>query len=106
MEGGDFPEFWVNLGHQTEMLRIEIFDANTGVTMHYAYDFDYFGRNSNYNNIYSFVFDGYTIRGQGSRFVPDGDYYAVFEVLKANGIPGQADHWETWTSEVFTIDRP
>jgi subtilisin family serine protease len=106
MEGWDVPEFWVNLGHQSEIFRIEIFDANTGETMHYAYDFDYFGRNSNYNNIYSFIFDGYTIQGQGWRFVPDGDYYAVFEVLKANGIPGQADHWETWTSPVFTIDRP
>ena len=36
-----------------------------------------------------------TVKGMGIR-----------KVLKALGDKNNPDHWETWTSPVFTIDRP
>jgi minor extracellular serine protease Vpr len=106
MQGGDVPEFWVNLGHQVRKLRMEVFDAVKGKNWHRVFDYDYVGRNDNYDYIYSFTFDGTTMNGKKVNVVPDGDYYAVISVLKALGDDGNPAHWETWTSPVFTIDRP
>jgi hypothetical protein len=108
MEGYDIPEVWVNLGHQVRQFRMKVYDANTGKSYHLAADEDYLGRNSNYNNIYGFPFDGTTFNKSGKKIytVPDGDYVLVIEVLKALGDSDNPDHWETWTSPVFTIDRP
>ncbi len=106
MVGDDIPDFWVNFGQQARKFRIEVFDAKKGRTWHLAYDFDYFGRNSSEGNIYSFPWDGTTVRGKKVRTVPDGDYFVVISVLKALGKHNNPDHWETWTSPVFTIDRP
>jgi subtilisin family serine protease len=106
MEAGDYPEFWVNFGRQVRMFRMEIFDADTGKNWKRAFDLDYVGRNSNYNFINSYVWDGTTVSGKKVWTVPDGDYVAVISVLKALGDDDNPDHWETWTSPVFTIDRP
>ncbi len=106
MEDGDYPEFWVNLGHQVRTLRMEVFDAAKDKAWHRAFDFDYVGRNSNYNFINSYVWDGTTVAGKKTYTVPDGDYYVVLSVQKALGDDDNPDHWETWTSSVFTIDRP
>ena len=106
MEGGDYPEFWVNLGHQVRRLRMEVFDAAKDKAWHRAFDLEYVGRNSNYNVINSYVWDGTTVAGKKTYTVPDGDYYVVLSVQKALGDDDNPDHWETWTSPVFTIDRP
>jgi subtilisin family serine protease len=106
MEGGDYPEIWVNLGHHVRKYRMEVFDANTGKAWHRAFDLEYVGRNSNYNNIYADVWDGTTMNGKKVNVVPDGDYVLVLSVLKALGDSANPDHWESWTSPVITIDRP
>ena len=109
MEGGDYPEIWVNLGHQTEWLGIEAFDANTGKSMFWVDQVEYMGRNSNYNSYFAWTWDGTTTPGKEGKRVftaPDGDYVLVVKVLKALGDKDNPDHWETWTSDVFTIDRP
>ena len=106
MEGGDMPEFWVNFGHQSRKFRMEAFDAHTGRAWHRIIELDYMGRNSASDNIFSFVFDGTTTNGRKVNEVPDGDYVVVISVLKALGDSENPDHWETWTSPVFTIDRP
>jgi subtilisin family serine protease len=106
MVGDDMPNFWVNFGQQARKFRMEVFDANKGKAWHRAYDFDYFGRNSTEGNVYSFPFDGTTFSGNKVRTVPDGDYYVVISVLKPLGDDNNPAHWETWTSPVFTIDRP
>jgi hypothetical protein len=106
MQNGDYPEFWVNLGHQVRMLRMEVFDANTSKAWHRAFDFDYVGRNSNYNFINSYVWDGTTFAGKKTYTVPDGEYVVKLSVLKALGDDNNPAHWETWTSPVITIDRP
>ncbi len=106
MEGVDIPEFWVNLGHQVRQFRMDIFDADSGRSWHWVYNLDYVGRNSNYNSIFSFPWDGTTTNGKKVWTVPDGDYVAVISILKALGDDDNPDHWETWTSPVMTIDRP
>jgi len=106
MEGGDIPEFWVNLGHQVRILRMEVFDAYKGKAWHRAYDLGYVGRNSNYSSIFSFPWDGTTVNGKKVNTVPDGDYVVVLSVKKALGGDDEPDQWEYWTSPVITIDRP
>ena len=85
MEPGDMPEFWVNLGQQVRILRFEVFDANTNKSWHRAYNFNYFGRSSAENNIFSFPWDGTTVNGNKVYVVPDGEYVVVISVLKALG---------------------
>ncbi len=106
MVGDDIPDFWVNFGQQARKFRMEVFDAEKGKAWHRAYDFDYFGRSSSEGNVYSFPFDGTTFSGNKVRTVPDGDYYVVISVLKPLGDDNNPAHWETWTSPVFSIDRP
>lgn len=106
MVGGDIPEFWIHFEHQARRVRMEVFDANTGRAWHRAYDLEYFGRNSTTSSIFSFPFDGTTFAGKKTYTVPSGDYVVVLSVLKALGDDDNPDHWETWTSPVFTIDRP
>jgi len=106
MVGADIPDFWVNFGQQARKFRMEIFDANSGKAWHRAYDFDYFGRNSASNIIFSFPWDGYTVNGRKLNMVPDGDYTVVISVLKPLGEDDNPAHWETWTSPVITIARP
>ena len=106
LEEGDYPEFWVNFGHQVRRLRAQVFDANTGKSWQRAFEYEYVGRNANYNYINSYVWDGTTTRGKKAAPVPDGDYIVVLSVQKALGDDDNPDHWETWTSPVITIDRP
>jgi len=109
MEGGDYPEIWVNLGHQVELLTIEAFDAVTGKSLFWVDQAEYVGRNSNYNYFFSWVWDGTTTPGnEGKKLfsAPDGDYVLELKVLKALGDKNNPEHWETWTTPVFTIDRP
>ena len=77
-----------------------------GRAMHRAYDDRYYPRNSTTTGFYAFPFDGYTINGRKVNMLADGEYYAVISVLKANGDDDNPDHWETWTSPHFVIDRP
>ena len=96
----------MNLGHQVRKLRMEVFDAYSGRAWHRAYDFGYVGRNSNYNTIFSFPWDGKTVNGKKVNVVPNGDYVVVLSVQKALGDDNNPDHWEYWTSPVITIARP
>ncbi|MCK4306263.1 MAG: S8 family serine peptidase, partial [Candidatus Eisenbacteria sp.] len=105
MEGYDIPYFLVHLQHQSRVFRVEIF-AENGRAWHQAYNLEYLPRNSTTGGFYAFGFDGTTFAGRRAFTVPDGTYYAVISVLKANGDDDNPDHWETWTSPVFVIDRP
>ena len=105
MEGYDIPYFLVHLAHQSRTFRVEIF-AENGRAWHRAYNLEYLPRNSGPTAYYAFGFDGQTFAGRRTITVPDGTYYAVISVLKANGDDNNPDHWETWTSPHFVIDRP
>lgn len=105
MQGGDIPYFLVHLDHQARLLRIEIF-SEKGKAWHRAYNEEYLPRNSGATSFFAFPFDGTTVSGTRTYTVPDGTYYAVLSVLKANGDASNPAHWETWTSPLFVIDRP
>lgn len=109
MVPGDMPEFVVNLGQQARKLRFVVYavkNGELGKNYHRAYDFDYFGRSSTENNVYSFPWDGTTTNGNKVNVVPDGDYVVIIEVLKPLGDDDNPDHWESWTSPVISIARP
>lgn len=99
------PFFLIHLDHQVRVLRVEIFDQK-GKAWHRAYNEEYVGRNSAATTFFAFPFDGTTSAGNKTYTVPDGTYYAVISVLKANGNADNPAHWETWTSPLFVIDRP
>jgi minor extracellular serine protease Vpr len=105
MQGDDVPYFLVHFDHQARTFRIDIY-AENGKAWHRAYIEEYLPRNSTPTSFYAFAFDGTTVAGKKTYTVPDGTYYAVISVLKANGDPANPAHWETWPSPLFLIDRP
>jgi len=105
MQDGDIPYFLVHLDHQSRAFTMEIF-AESGKAWHRAYNEEYLPRNSSTTGFYAFPFDGYTFAGSKVFGVPDGTYYAVISILKANGDSNNPADWETWTSPLFVIDRP
>lgn len=105
MQGFDMPYFLVHFEHQSRTFRVEIIVEN-GKGWHRAYSEEYLPRNSSATGFYAFAFDGTTFAGRRTYTVPDGTYYAVISVLKANGDDDVPEHWETWTSPLFVIDRP
>jgi hypothetical protein len=105
MQGYDIPYILVHLEHQSRLFRVEIFNQR-GKAWHRAYNEDYLPRNSTSTGFFAFPFDGTTFADSKNYIVPDGTYYAVVSVLKANGDASNPAHWEKWTSPLFTVDRP
>jgi len=105
MTGFAIPYFLVHFDHQARTFRVDIY-SETGKAWNRAYSEEYLPRNSAATSFYAFPFDGTTFAGKKTYTVPDGTYYAVISVLKANGDPNNPAHWETWTSPLFVIDRP
>ena len=105
MQGNDIPYFLAHLDHQSRRLRIEIF-ATGGKNWHRAYEQEYLARNSTATSFFAYPFDGTTVSGKKTWTVPNGTYYAVMSVLKANGDDANPAHWETWASPEFVIARP
>jgi minor extracellular serine protease Vpr len=106
MQGTDIPFFLVHFEHQSRLARFEVFDAQTGKNWHRFVELAYFGRNSSSAGFFAIPFDGLTFNGKKINLVPDGEYYIVLSVLKAEGEASNPAHWETWTSPSFVIDRP
>ncbi|HYG57982.1 MAG TPA: S8 family serine peptidase, partial [Symbiobacteriaceae bacterium] len=103
MVGNDIPSVAVHLDHQVRRLRLEVQDAVTGKTWHRAFaDEEYVGKSATPTGFFGFAFDGTTVAGKKTFTVPDGQYVLVLSVEKPLG----EGEWETWTSPVFTIDRP
>jgi minor extracellular serine protease Vpr len=105
MQGTDIPYFLVHFEHQSRLFRMEIF-SQKGKAWQRSYNEEYMPRNSTTTSFFAFPFDGSTFAGNKINTVPDGTYYAVISVLKANGNAGNPADWETWTSPMFVIDRP
>lgn len=106
MQGDDIPFFWVNLNHQSEKMMMKVYEAETDKPWGVFFKELYLPRNESNDYFYEFAFDGITSKGIRTLEVPDGTYYAVIKILKANGNPGNPAHWDTWTSPAFVIDRP
>jgi minor extracellular serine protease Vpr len=110
MQGNDVPYFLVHFDHHPRAFRIEIYEEGTNRFWRRALQEEFLPRNSTPTGFFAFPFDGYTFSGDpmvgNTIMVPDGSYYAVLQTLKALGNERNPADWETWTSPVFTIDRP
>jgi len=114
MEGFDVPNVLLHLHHQSRLVKADVYDANTGKAVHpdsSAFVEEYLPRNATSGGFFAFPWDGTHLQANRlgrlkSRDLPDGEYYLVVSVQNALGNPGNPDHWETWTSPMFVIDRP
>ena len=115
MTGGDVPYVLAHFAHQVRKVRIELFDAATNRRVGEVLRDEYRERNSrrtgttndtNSDVYMPFAIDGTVKHGNRRDMVADGSYYVVFSVQKALGDDSNPAHWETWTSNAFTIDRP
>ncbi len=102
----NIPFFLVHFDHQAAKFRVELFAAGTNKAWHRAYDEVFMRRSTSSSSFSAFSFDGTTFAGNKTYTLPNGDYYAVISVLKANGDDSNPAHWESWTSPTFTIQRP
>ena len=114
----EIPNVLLHFDHQVRRLEFEVVNATTGTRLHpvfsNVYEEDYLPRNQTATAFFAYPWEGGRLHsnGQGSKSglawksVPDGSYKLVVKALKALGDPGNAAHWETWTSPTITIDRP
>ncbi|MEW8979011.1 MAG: S8 family serine peptidase [Symbiobacterium sp.] len=103
MTDGDLPYVLFHLDHHASRVKIGVRPAKGG-SVSYFVDEEYMARNSSPTGFFAVAFDGYVMQGKKERPVADGDYVLVIEVQKPLGT--SKSDWETWTSPVFTIDRP
>jgi len=108
LTGSDVPYILVHLDHQSRVLRMEIFEANTGKPWHWLENDEYLPRNSSASSFFLFFWDGTAInaRGQTVTTVPNGSYTIKLTIVKALGDIGNPADVETWTSPVITLARP
>lgn len=106
MQGDDIPFIWVHLDHQALKMKIKVYDAATDQGWGTVLKESYLTRNSTADSFFEIGFDGYTTKSGKLTRVPDGTYYMVLSVLKANGNSANPADWETWTSPDFVIERP
>ena len=112
MVGDDVPFILFHAAHQSRRFEVSVRGAGSNsANFHKVIDIDYLRRNAandpavNPDFFLSLAFDGFTFNPSGARvfMVPDGDYVLEVKVQRALGNPSDT---ETWTSPVFTIDRP
>lgn len=113
--GPDVPYILVHLRHQSSRLQMTILNADTMQPVHPVFnkfvDEAFLPRNSTATGFFAFAWDGTRIHNASAtrdlfKVVPDGNYVIRVDVLKALGDARNPAHWETWTSPMFTIDRP
>jgi hypothetical protein len=113
--GQNVPYILVHLRHQSSRLQMTILNAGTMQPVHPVFnkfvDEAFLPRNSTAAGFFAFAWDGTRIHNDSRtrelfKVVPDGNYVIRVDVLKALGDARNPAHWETWTSPMFTIDRP
>ncbi len=103
MADGDVPYVLFHLDHQSSRLRIGVRPADGGAVTWFVDQ--QFPRNSTPTGFFAIAFDGIVMQGKKERLLADGDYVLVIEALRALGDSRNDDHWDKWTSPVFTIQR-
>jgi subtilisin family serine protease len=113
MVGDDIPLLLVHLDHQSQHLRVEIFDAASGKPVHpvfyTAFRENYLPRNSTATGFFALPWDGTREHNNGNdklKTVPNGTYVLKLKVLKALGDAANPAHWETFVTPPVTIARP
>jgi minor extracellular serine protease Vpr len=116
MQGGNVPYVLAHFAHQVRTVEIDLYSATTNQLVGEAVTDEFRERNGirtgTTNNMLDEVYMPFAIDGTVKKSskkrttVADGSYYAKLSVLKALGNSRNLAHWETWTSQPFTIDRP
>lgn len=106
LQNGDIPFVLVHLEHQSRLLRMDVYEADSGKAWHTAFAQGYLPHNSSATGFFSLPWDGSTVAGGKTYSVPSGRYVVKMTVLKALGDVTNPAHVETWTSPVITIARP
>jgi minor extracellular serine protease Vpr len=106
LEDGDIPYIVAHFEHQSRKVLMDVFDATTDKKVGSFVKEEYFGRNTTPGGVFGFEWDGTVLKGNREVAVKDGTYVIKVDLLKALGDPNSADHHETWTSPVITIERP
>lgn len=106
MVGTDIPFVLAHFDHQSQRVRMEVFEAASGKSWFRALDLQHFGRNSTAAGFFSIDWDGTTVAGNRLYTVPNGSYVLRLSVLKALGDAANPADWEAWDSPAFTIARP
>jgi subtilisin family serine protease len=109
--GVDTPFVVVHMNHPARHLRLEVFSTRRRTSVGTAFEQDFVPRNrvespftAQWTLATAVPFDGTTSRGHHRFELPDGDYYLVMTIERA--LADRSTPSETWTSPVFTIDRP
>ena len=105
--GDDIPFILVHLNHQSQLLQLEVFDANNK-SKKFVFSQDFIERNSAADGFFAFAWDGTTTdeNGKGAKQIKNGTYNVVVTSLKALGDKHNPAHTESWTSPSITIARP
>lgn len=106
LAGGDIPYLLIHLDHQVRELKAEVYRVGSGKGRYLAFSYPYMVRNSTSASFFAFGWDGVSTSGKQLMDVPDGTYCFVLSALKALGDKNNPNHWETWTSPQFVIQRP
>lgn len=102
------PTIVYQMLHQARRLTVNVVN-DKGRTLGRAFELEYHPRNSTLDGVFVISWDGTYMVGQNgrrTREAPDGKYTLVLTVEKPLAERRNPAHFETWTSPVFTIDRP
>ena len=86
LNNGDYPYILAHLDHQSQQLKMEVFNATRGKAWHAFVKDEYLPRNATSTGFFAFSFDGRTQAGNKIYTVPDGTYVIKVSVLKALGV--------------------
>jgi minor extracellular serine protease Vpr len=105
LANGDLPYVLAHFEHQARQFKLDVYDVN-GKFRGNIFTEEYWGRNSTTTSFFAFPWDGTLTKNGKAVVAPDGQYTIKLSVLKALGNSKNPADWETWTSPLFTIDRP
>ncbi|WP_044988573.1 S8 family serine peptidase [Sorangium cellulosum] len=102
----DVPYVMVHFDHGAERVTLDVVEAATAKPWGRALSLSHVGQSSSATAVTRYGWKGTTKIDGRATVVPDGDYRIKLRALRALGDPGNEAHWDTWTSPVFTLDRP
>lgn len=115
LQDGFIPAVAVHLEYPAQTLIMDVLDGKTNQSLYASgsvyTEVSQFPRNSTAAGFHFFEWDGSLKNAQMKAGVPvtktvaDGAYRLRVRVLKAAGDAANLDHWESWTSPVFYIDK-
>jgi subtilisin family serine protease len=109
MAGTDFPYLVYQLGHQVTRLQVNVRDAN-GVLLGRAFSVANLRRSINQivgqpSSFFADRWDGTVQSGKAFKTLPNGQYKLEISILRPLGDSAVGSHYETFTTQTFTVQR-